>query len=60
MSSEKKFMVRGQFILVKVLEWVGGETFEQFMDVPIGGSKGGPLSVQILHFHADFGKYLVK
>ena len=47
-------MVRGQFILVKVLEWVGGETFEQFMDVPIGGSKGAPVSVQILSFSCRF------
>ena len=47
-------MVRGQFILIKVLEWVGGETLEQFMDVHIGGSKGGPLSVQILSFSCRF------
>ena len=32
-------MGRGQFILIKDVEWVGGETFEQLMDLPIGGSK---------------------
>ena len=47
-------MGRGQFILIKDVERVGGETFEQFMDLPIGGSKGCPLSVQIFSFSCRF------
>ena len=47
-------MGRGQFILIKDVEWVGGETFEQFMDLPIGGRPPlGPNSFIFMQISAN-------